>query len=390
MSNDRHLSGLASIDAAIARRASAKLPAHDRFADRLMLRTSLHAEHARLEARMFEFAGYEMPLHYGSQIEEHHAVRRACGLFDVSHMGVIDIEGEEALSGLDRILANDPGRLRPGGGLYSCVLSETAGVIDDVIAYRLSSDRFRLVVNAANKEKDLTWFTAQLAAFKAQAFARPGFCILSLQGPQARHIAGTVLSDASPVLTLKRFRTASVHNALWACTGYTGEDGFEIILPATDALVLWDALLAAGAKPIGLGARDSLRLEAGLNLWGLDMDETVSPLECGLGWTVSLAAGRYFLGREAFERQLERGPERKQIGVRLLEQGVLRPHQPVYAGDHGAGVLSSGAYSPTLGFSIGFARIGSADAGRLSVGIRGKRLPLEHMKTPFVRRDPAS
>lgn len=352
-----------------------------------MLETCLHGEHLRLHARMVEFAGYDMPLHYGSQIEEHHAVRRGCGLFDVSHMGVVDVqEIPAAVDALARLVANDPGKLKPGRALYSCLLNEQGGVIDDLIIYRLGDQRYRLVVNASGKLRDLEWMRAHVSG--VDFVLRSDLAILALQGPASHDILAAVLDGAelARVRALPRFATTLVGETQWAATGYTGEKGFEIILPSSQAPSVWTRLLNAGAHPIGLGARDTLRLEAGMNLCGLDMDESVTPLECGLRWTVALKpAARQFIGRAALERQLEQGVPHRVIGVRLVDKGVLRPHQQVFDAEGEAGHLTSGVYSPTLGYSIGLARVRAAAHPPYSVDIRGRRLALEVQEPPFVQ-----
>jgi aminomethyltransferase len=354
------------------------------------MKTSLYNAHLALKARMVEFAGYEMPLHYGSQIEEHHAVRRAAGVFDVSHMGVLDVEGPDALPALCHLLASNPVRLKPGRALYSCLLNEQGGVMDDLIVYRLDEQRFRLVVNAANKHKDVQWIRAQLEGKNAEARLDEKLAILSLQGPESVRALAAILQGESlvTVTRLKRFGSIFADGVFFGRTGYTGEDGFEIIADAASAPQTWDALITAGVRPIGLGARDTLRLEAGLNLCGADMDESVTPLECGLGWTVAWEpAERNFIGRKALEQQRRAGVARRLLGLRMLEKGVLRAHQSVFADGLEAGTLTSGAFAPTLGYSIGLARVGAQTRAPYSVEIRGRHLPVEVVEPPFVTRD---
>ena len=351
-------------------------------------RTPLFAWHQSSGARMVDFGGWEMPLHYGSQIEEHHAVRRAAGLFDVSHMCAIDVRGPGARAFLARLIANDVGRLqRRGKALYGCMLNERGGVLDDLIVYFLEDELFRLVVNAGTRDRDLEWIRAQARAFDVAVTERADLALLALQGPEARARFAALLdaAEAQAVLGLGRFEAAVVRGMLVARTGYTGEDGFEWMLPAAEALEWWQALSARGAVACGLGARDTLRLEAGLNLYGNDMDETTHPLESGLGWTVALApAERQFIGRAALEALAARGIERKLVGLLLEERGVLRAHQKVLTAA-GVGEVTSGTFSPTLQRSIALARVPAAAGERVQVDIRGKPLPASIVHPPFVR-----
>jgi aminomethyltransferase len=341
---------------------------------------------------MVDFGGWDMPVNYGSQIEEHHAVRRDAGMFDVSHMRVVDVEGAAARGFLRGALANNVDKLtEPGRALYSCLLAEDGGVLDDLIAYFLREDFFRLVVNAATAEKDVAWLR-DLAARRAPGLAltpRADLAMIAVQGPNARAKAwrafpGTEAATAG----LKPFSAAFVGELFVARTGYTGEDGFEIVMPAARAAEAWRALVAAGVRPCGLGARDTLRLEAGMNLYGQDMDETTSPLESGLAWTVDLASARDFVGKAALgAMQLAR----KQVGL-VLEGagGVLRAHQKVHT-SHGDGETTSGTFSPTLGRSIALARVpaGVAVGDVVGVEVRDRRLPARVVKPPFVRNGKA-
>ncbi|MEJ2523195.1 MAG: glycine cleavage system aminomethyltransferase GcvT [Gammaproteobacteria bacterium] len=352
-------------------------------------RTPLFEEHERLGARIVDFGGWDMPVHYGSQIEEHHAVRSAVGMFDVSHMTVVDVAGGGALAFLRRLLANDVGRLgEPGKALYGCMLNEEGGVLDDLITYFLGPDHYRLVVNAATREKDLAWIGRQSAAFDVNVEERPELAMIAVQGPEARERAAALLpaSGREHALSLKPFEAVDLDGLFVARTGYTGEDGWEIILPAADAPPLWRGLESAGARPCGLGARDTLRLEAGMNLYGQDMDESTTPLESALGWTVVWEpTDRAFIGRAALEAQRAKGPPRKLVGLLLEDRGVLRGHQKVVVGDAGEGEVTSGTFSPTLGRSIGLARV-PADAGdTVQVEVRGRRLAARVVRPPFVR-----
>jgi len=357
-------------------------------------RTELHAAHVALGARMVPFGGWDMPLHYGSQLEEHHAVRRAAGVFDVSHMRAVDVTGPDAGAWLRRLLANDVAKLAaPGKALYSCMLNPRGGVIDDLIVYRLRDDEFRVVVNAATTEKDLAWMRDQAAGCGVALAPRTDLSMLAIQGPEARRLAGPLLPVAlrEPAMALKPFSAVAGEDWFVARTGYTGEDGFEVMLPNAAAPMLWRALLDAGVRPAGLGARDTLRLEAGMNLYGQDMDETVSPLESGLAWTVAFEpADRDFVGRAALEAERARAAElRRFVGLVLLDRGVLRSHQKVFAGDREMGEITSGGFAPTLDRSIALARVAHDLGDRCTVEVRGKRLAAAVVKPPFVRNGQA-
>jgi aminomethyltransferase len=351
-------------------------------------KTPLHAEHERLGARIVDFGGWDMPLHYGSQVEEHHAVRTDAGLFDVSHMTVVDLAGGGVREWLRRLLANDVARLQtPGKALYSCMLNEGGGVIDDLIAYFIAEDRFRLVVNAATRAKDLAWIERHAAGAGVDVVERAELAMIAVQGPNARDKAAGLLPAAAraAALELAPFTAASFDDFFFARTGYTGEDGWEIILPASRAADSWRALVAAGVRPCGLGARDTLRLEAGMNLYGQDMDESTSPLESALGWTVAWEpAEREFIGRKALEAQRGDGHARKLVGLLLEDRGVLRAHQRVVT-TGGDGEVTSGGFSPTLGRSIGFARVPSGTGESVQVEVRGRLLEARVVRPPFVR-----
>jgi aminomethyltransferase len=354
--------------------------------------TMLNATHRAAGAKMVDFGGWDMPLHYGSQIEEHHAVRRDAGMFDVSHMTVVDLHGARCREFLRHLLANGIDKLKkPGKALYSCMLNGRGGVIDDLITYFLAEDFFRTVVNAATRDKDLAWIEKQAAAFGVTVAERTELAMIAVQGPNARAKVLELLhpGDRERVEKLGKFVATDARGPddmplFVARTGYTGEDGFEIIVPEQHAVALWNALHAAGVHPAGLGARDTLRLEAGMNLYGQDMDEDITPWEAGLAWTVSLDEGRDFIGRAALEAQKHAGVPRELIGVVLDDKGVLRHGQRVLtpAGD---GEILSGIFSPTLGKAIGFARVPAGAHDNLHVDIRGRELPLRVVKYPFVR-----
>ena len=356
-------------------------------------KTILNDSHRALGAKMVDFGGWDMPIHYGSQIEEHHQVRRDAGMFDVSHMTVVDLHGDQARAFLRRLLANSIDKLKlPGKALYSCMLDAQGGVIDDLIVYFLREDWFRLVVNASTRDKDLAWIQAQAAPFSVEVRERPELSMIAVQGPAARErMIGLLGGDAARVAgKLGKFAAVELAGTRFgdlflARTGYTGEDGFEVVVPEAHAVALWEALLAAGVKPAGLGARDTLRLEAGMNLYGQDMDESVTPWEAALGWTVSLDEGRAFNGRDVLERQQRDGVPRQMIGIVMDDKGVLRHGQKVLT-PQGEGEILSGTFSPTLGKAIAFARIPAGDPGEgVRVDIRGREVPVRVVKFPFVR-----
>jgi aminomethyltransferase len=360
----------------------------------LLKKTALNTLHRAASARMVDFGGWDMPVNYGSQIEEHHAIRRDAGMFDVSHMVVLDMEGDGVRAFLRYALANDVEKLQtPGRALYSCLLRNDGFVLDDLIVYFIHESFFRMVVNAGTADKDAAWFES-LRAECAPAVTirrRSDLGILAVQGPNARERVWQVLPEAKPATAeLKPFSaaTASCTNGAFfvARTGYTGEDGFEIIAPHDALVTLWQQLSAAGVRPCGLGARDTLRLEAGMNLYGQDMDESVSPLESGLAWTVDFKeASRDFVGKTAL---LANPPMRRLVGLLLLESGgVLRAHQTVST-DHGDGEITSGTFSPTLGRAIALARVPNTvqDGDTVSVAVRDKRLKARVVKPPFVKQ----
>lgn len=355
-------------------------------------KTVLNETHRASGARMVDFGGWDMPINYGSQIEEHHAVRRDAGMFDVSHMTVVDLHGQRTREFLRYLLANDVDKLKvQGKALYSCMLNEQGGVIDDLIVYFFDEAHFRLVVNAATRAKDLAWIEQQARAFGVEVKERPDFAMIAVQGPNARaRVIGLLHEvDRPRIEKLGRFAAAAAQGPhgmplFIARTGYTGEDGFEIIVPSAQAVALWQALADAGVKPAGLGARDTLRLEAGMNLYGQDMDETVSPWEANLGWTIALDEGRDFIGRQALEAQKAAGVPRVMVGLVLDEKGVLRHGQKVLTAN-GEGEILSGSFAPTLDKAVAFARIPAGEPGDVRVDIRGREVPVRVVKYPFVR-----
>jgi len=350
-----------------------------------VLQTPLIDAHRRAGAKLVEFAGWELPLHYGSQIEEHHAVRRAAGMFDTSHMLAIDVEGAGARAFLVRALANNVEHLkRPGKALYSCMLRENGGILDDLIAHFLRDGLYRVVVNAATADRDLAWLES-LGPERAALRPRRDLAMIAVQGPEARERTWSALPELRAASeALEPFFGAQAGPAFVSRTGYTGEDGFELLLPAAQAEAAWTRLASAGVRPCGLGARDTLRLEAGMNLYGQDMDQDTTPLECGLGWTVDLESGRDFIGKRGLLTQL---PSRVLLGLVLEGRGgVLRAHQRVRLAK-GEGEVTSGSFSPTMQTSIALARlpVSAAPGETAEVEVRDKRLAARVVRPPFVR-----
>jgi aminomethyltransferase len=352
-------------------------------------RTPLYEKHIETGARIVDFGGWDMPLHYGSQKEEHHAVRQNAGVFDVSHMTIVDLSGERVREFLQYLVANDVAKLKDHGkALYTCMLNVDGGVIDDLIIYFMGDTNYRLIVNAATRDKDLAWIREQAGPYDVAVSERAELAMMAVQGPNARNLAAPSIDaeyrDAA--LALKPFSGIQAGEVFIARTGYTGEDGWEICMPASDAPAVWDRLLAAGVVPCGLGARDTLRLEAAMNLYGTDMDETVSPLEAGLAWTVAWEpADRDFIGRAPLQAQRESTTRQRFVGLLLEDRGVLRNHQKVVVDGIGEGEITSGGFSPTIGKSIALARVPAGDYDRAAVDVRGKLLNVRIVKTPFVR-----
>lgn len=354
-----------------------------------MQQTPLHDAHQRLNARLVPFGGWSMPLHYGSQLKEHQLVRNDAGVFDVSHMRAVDLDGPDATGFLRRLLANDVAKLNPGQALYSCMLNPNGGVIDDLIVYRRPSEGYRIVLNAATAASDLTWMQQQSSELTLTLRLRDDLALLAVQGPTAcaKTLPQLPAALAATAATLAPFTAAEHGEWMVGRTGYTGEDGFELLLPATEVHLVWQRLLDAGIAPCGLGARDTLRLEAGLNLYGQDMDAQVTPLECGLGWTVAWKPEeRQFIGREALLMQRRAGGHPRQVGLLLEGRGVLRAQQPLWLADQPLGVITSGGFAPTLQRSIALARINAdADLSHCEVALREQRIPARIVKPPFVR-----
>ena len=358
----------------------------------MVKQTQLYEQHVACGARMVDFHGWMMPLHYGSQLDEHHIVRQDAGMFDVSHMTIVDLHGARTREFLRYLLANDVAKLTvPGKALYTGMLNASGGVIDDLIVYFLNENYFRLVVNSATREKDLAWISQHAEPYAVELTVRDDLALVAVQGPQAKEKAETLFTaeQKQAVAGMKPFFGVQAGDLFIATTGYTGEAGYEIALPQEQVADFWQKLLAAGVKPAGLGARDTLRLEAGMNLYGQEMDEGVSPLAANMGWTVAWAPeDRDFIGRAALERQREQGTEQL-VGLIMTEKGVLRNELPVRftdaAGNQQEGVITSGSFSPTLGYSIALARVPAGIGENAIVQIRNREMPVRVTKPGFVR-----
>ena len=353
-------------------------------------KTVLFDKHVEYKGKIVDFAGWEMPVNYGSQIDEHHQVRTDAGMFDVSHMVIVDLRDGDIKDFLQYLLANDVAKLTESGkALYSCMLNENGGVIDDLIVYYMSDDWYRVVVNAGTREKDLAWINKHATGFNVGVNERDDLAMIAVQGPNARTKAFEVLPvDVVEAATpLKRFFGADCGDWFVGRTGYTGEDGFEVMLPSVEAAAMWDKFASVGIKPCGLGARDTLRLEAGMNLYGSDMTEETSPLISGLGWTVAMTPeDRNFIGRSELEKEKAEGVKQKIVGLILEDRGVLRGHQKVIvAGAPIDGEITSGTFSPSLQKSIALARVPVEVGDTCQVEIRGKLLNARVVKPVFVR-----
>jgi len=349
--------------------------------------TPLYQQHLDANGKIVDFGGWDMPIHYGSQLQEHNVVREDAGMFDVSHMTIVDIAGPEALAYLQKILANDVSKLGfTGKALYTGMLNEEGGVIDDLIVYKMEG-WYRTVVNCGTREKDLAWMNKQIESFDATLTERPELAMVAVQGPNAIEKVKQVRTEQADLISdLKVFQGLPVGEWFYARTGYTGEDGLEIIVPAAEVAEFWDALIAAGVAPTGLGARDTLRLEAGMNLYGNDMDDSISPLQAGMGWTIAWEpADRDFIGRKALEAQKAAGIPSKLVGIVLETRGVMRSHQKVVVEGIGEGEITSGTFSPTLQHSIAMARVPYDTGSECNIEMRGKLIPARVVKMPFVR-----
>lgn len=349
-------------------------------------RTSLYQAHVECGAKIVDFAGWEMPIHYGSQLKEHEQVRSDAGMFDVSHMTVIDILGTDARIFLRYLLANDVDKLKfEGKALYSGLLNQDAKVIDDLIVYR-TGENYRMVVNASTRAKDLAWIESQAQKFQVEIRERDDLSMIAIQGPNALSKTAQAKPELAQIISqLKIFQGLESGDYFVARTGYTGEEGLEIMLPHAAAQEFWFALRDAGVAPIGLGARDTLRLEAGMNLYGHEMDESISPLECNMEWTLSFSDDRDFIGKQALENELKQSKAKRLFGLLLLGKGVMREGLRVSVPELGEGVITSGTFSPTLKKSIATARLPKGSIGEVLVDIRGQLIPAQIVNLPFVR-----
>jgi|TARA_B110000971_G_scaffold19975_1_gene18239 aminomethyltransferase len=350
-------------------------------------KTPFYQSHLDASAKMVDFAGWDMPIHYGSQITEHDIIRTDAGMFDVSHMTVVDVSGADSGAYLRHLLANDIAKLKQHGkALYSCMLNTEGGVVDDLIVYFLGDQFYRVIINSATRDKDLAWLKRQADDFSDVGLTvRDDVAMIAVQGPTAREKTLSLFeSNRSELESVGRFEAATIGDYFIARTGYTGEDGFEILMPLDQAVGFWQQLLKAGVKPCGLGARDTLRLEAGMSLYGTDMDESTSPLCSGLGWTLSISDDRHFIGKSALLAEKEQGVKQQLVGIVLKDKGVLRNHLKVVT-VKGEGEITSGSYSPTLGKSIALARIPVGVTGEVDVEVRNKMLKAEIVKIPFAR-----
>ncbi len=356
----------------------------------MVAKTPLYADHKALNAKLIDFHGWEMPLDYGSQLEEHCQVRQDAGVFDVSHMTIIDVLGAGGRQFLRKLLTNDVDQLQSTGkALYSCICNEHGGIIDDLIVYQRASDNYRIVLNSATRARDLTWIRTKSQGFAVGLQERNDLAMLAIQGPNAIGKTLSILNpaQADAVSTIGDFECYESDDWFFARTGYTGEDGLEIILPREQISSFWNSLIAMDIKPCGLGARDTLRLEAGMLLYGQDMDESTTPLESSLEWVVKWQPEeRDFIGMGALLSQKQQGLKRKFVGLLLQERGIMRSGQTIMIDGQKEGIITSGTYSPTLKKSIAFARVPITTAGDVEVEIRGKLIPAMVCKPRFVKK----
>jgi len=356
--------------------------------------TALYATHQQQGALLVDFAGWQMPLHYGSQLTEHQAVRQHAGVFDVSHMSIVDLQGQRSTEFLRYLLANDVAKLKQSGkALYSCLLNPEGGVLDDLIVYYLDDEHYRIVVNAGTREQDFAWFKQQAVPFEVELTQRNDWSLLALQGPQAFATLKALFSPElyATIAQLSAFQGCALDQGFIGRTGYTGEDGVELFLPHARAIEVWQQLMHLGVQPCGLGARDTLRLEAGLNLYGSDMDKTTTPLESNLAWTVALdPSERDFIGKVKCVAQKQNGVTKRLVGLVLQTKGVLRAHQAVWLNGKQIGEITSGTFSPTLQQAIALARIDAGVEGVVDVMIRDKLFPAKIVRPPFVKKNYAN
>lgn len=354
-----------------------------------MQQTVFYPAHIVAKAKMVEFCGWEMPINYGSQIKEHEAVRTDAGMFDVSHMAITDISGADAKKFLQNLISNDVAKLEKfgfGKALYSGMLNETGGVVDDLIVY-YTEFGYRLVTNAGTYEKDMAWIKEHAAKYNINLVERRDLAILAVQGPNAiGKVSAIKPTLADKLVGLKPFSSIEDNGYFYARTGYTGEDGLEIMIPNTEALSFWQELLSQGVVPCGLAARDTLRLEAGMNLYGHDMDDNISPSECNMDWVVDVKdESRNFIGKSAYQKFGANGVKLRQTGLVMLGKGILREGQKIVHNGVEVGVITSGTFSPSLKLSIAIARLNHEITGDAAVDIRGNLESVKIVKLPFVR-----
>jgi aminomethyltransferase len=356
--------------------------------------TPLYGEHVRLGGRIVDFAGWEMPVQYRGVIEEHRAVRAAAGLFDVSHMGQVLIEGAGATECVQHLTTNDAALLTDGRAQYSILVNERGTVVDDIIVYRISAQRYLIVVNASNREKDVAWCRAHLTGKATLTDVSDDYALIAFQGPKAAEILAPFSDVDLTSIGTYYFKDGKVagKKAIIARTGYTGEDGFELFLSPADATPVWQALLEAGkplgVQPAGLGARDTLRLEMKYSLYGHEITDETNPLEAGLGWVVKLGKDSDFVGKKALLEIKGRGPTRALAGFQMVEPGIPRQGYPIVIDGRAQGIVTSGTMSPSLEKAIGIGYVPVAEArigGKIFVDIRGRAREATVVKTPFYK-----
>lgn len=359
-------------------------------------RTPLYPVYAKYGAKTIDFGGWELPVQFSSITAEHEAVRTKAGLFDVSHMGEVEVSGPDALSYLQRLTTNDVAKLGKGQAQYSVMCYPDGGTVDDLLVYKYADDHYLLVINASNIDKDFAWMQEQLSGDVQLKNISAQTAQIAIQGPRAEHILQKLTSrDLAKIgsFCFERDVELAGTSALVSRTGYTGEDGFEIYLDAGQAVALWDKLLEVGAEdglvPCGLGARDTLRFEARLPLYGQELSKDITPIEAGIGFAVKTDKAIPFIGQEVLQAQKENGAPRKLVGIEMIDRGIPRSHYPVYLGDEKIGEVTTGTQSPTLKKNVGLALIKAEHAtlgGELDVEIRGKRLKAKIVATPFYKR----
>lgn len=357
-----------------------------------MKHTALHPQHVNAKAKLVDFSGWSMPMQYQSQLQEHRAVRNHAGIFDVSHMACVTITGKDTIAFLRYLVANDIQGIQPGKAMYTCMLNSEGGIIDDLIVYFFNDQDCRCIINAGCTDKDWAWMQQVANNFDVTLNRPNDLCIIAIQGPKAIELGRSCLPTAAAhaLDTLKPFATTLVEGGFIARTGYTGEDGFEIILPTNMATHVWQQAMTAGITPCGLGARDTLRIEAGLNLYGQDMDENTSPYEAALSWTVSLHdTERSFIGKDALIQRVNQGVTHQLVGVAMTLPGVLRNQQIITLNNETTGIITSGTFSPILNHAIGFARVSLDSPTQGTVINRKKPCQVYLTKMAFVRKGQA-